>query len=180
MEKKLQNWLVANKLKIRWGGAFLFLFSHQARAIMCVYIVSHCKSNFINFLVRKFLRSYYHIECSCTNIGNGLRLPHPRNIIIGAESIGNNVQINQNVTIGGNMKKEINRPWGVQRKPIIKDNVVIYTNAVVGGPVLIEDNVIIGANCVCTHDVPSNTLIYNNSKMSRRKVLVTDGSFYYM
>lgn len=180
MEKKLQNWLISNKIKIKWGGVILFIFSHQARAIMCVYILSHNKCRPLKILIRKFLRAHYHIECSCSNIGDGLRLPHPRNIIIGAEKIGNNVQINQNVTIGGNMKKTCIRPWGEQKRPIIGNSVVIYTNAVVGGPVVIEDHVIVGANCVCTHDIPSNTLIYNTSQLSSRKILVTDGSFQYI
>lgn len=47
-------------------------------------------------------------------------LPHPHNIIIAAESIGDNVQINQNVTLGGNMRKTKQRSWGVQKLPILK------------------------------------------------------------
>lgn len=39
------------------------------------------------------------------SIGTPLRIPHPFNIIIAAHSIGNNVQINPNVTIDGNCGK---------------------------------------------------------------------------
>lgn len=180
MDLKLKGWLLVNGLSKVNNGGVLFLLSHQARALMLVYALSEGKYQPFHFLIRKFLRSHYHIECSCKKIGNGLRLPHPRNIIIGAEKIGDNVQINQNVTIGGNMKKTCNRSWGMQKLPIIGNNVVIYTGAVVGGPVIIEDNVLVGANCVCTHDVPSNTLLYNAPKTSRRKIIVTNGSFNYI
>lgn len=43
---------------------------------------------------RHRLHHSYHIECSCSSIGIPLRIPHPFNIIIAAQSIGNNVQIN--------------------------------------------------------------------------------------
>ncbi|MCF0216863.1 MAG: hypothetical protein HUK21_10370 [Fibrobacteraceae bacterium] len=81
--------------------------------------------------VRFFL---YHIECSTKNIGYGLFLPHPSNIIIAAEKIGDNVQINQNVTIGGNMGKYNYYSDGiVQKMPIIGNRVIICPNAIVGG-----------------------------------------------
>lgn len=183
MNEKLWSWLIANKYNVnksKWGGVKLFLFSHQARALICVYIVSHSKSKWLAFIIRRFLRSHYHIECSCRNIGYRFMLPHPRNIIIGAEFIGDDVQINQNVTIGGNMKKQVQREWGIQKLPIIRNKVVIYTNAVVGGPVLIEDHVIIGANCTCTHDVPAHSLLYNKQYLSSRKIEVQEGTYAYL
>lgn len=157
---------------IWWGGVRLFLFSHHARAIIAIYIVSNCKNKLVSLLFHKFLRSYYHIECCCKDIGYGLMIPHPRNIILWAERIGDNVLINQNVTIGGNLRKERIRPWGKQMIPIISNNVMILTNAVVGGPVVIQDNVVIGANCTCTHDVEPNTIIYSKQFISDKKIIV--------
>lgn len=153
------------------------MLSHNARAIILVYLVSHYQG-FISLASRMLLRNKYSIECSTRKIGFGLMLPHPRNIIISAETIGDNVQINQNVTIGGNMKKTINRgPDDIQKLPRIGNNVVIYTNSVVGGPVMIKDNVIVGANCVCTHDVESNSLLYNNCSVSKNKIIVKQGTY---
>ena len=155
----------------------LFMFSHTARAIILVYLVSHCRG-FISLVSRMLLRNKYGIECSTRKIGFGLMLPHPRNIIISAEVIGDNVQINQNVTIGGNMKKTINRGFDdIQKLPRLGNNVVIYTNSVIGGPVIINDNVIIGANCVCTHDIECNTLMYNNCSISKKKIIVKQGAY---
>lgn len=129
---------------------------------------------------RKLLRPHYHIEIFCSRIGYRLSVPHPRNIIISAEEIGDDVQINQNVTIGGNMKKTVIRNGKEQKLPIIGNSVVIYTNAVVGGPYKIADNVIIGSNCTCSHDVENNTLIYNEMKVSRRKIKVETGTYKYL
>lgn len=184
MDQKLKGWLCANRIKmftnVKLGGVILFFISHQARALICIYMLSHKKHTKIHFILRRFLRSHYHIECSCKKIGSGFKLPHPRNIIIAAEEIGNDVQINQNTTIGGNMQKVKQRDWGIQKLPIIRNKVVIYTNAVVGGPIIINDNVIIGANCTCTHDVKSNTLIYNKQMESSKQIEVLNGTYKYI
>lgn len=159
-----------------WGGT-LFVFSHQARALIALYVLVNYKCKIVTFILRRFLRSHYHIECSCKSIGSYFMLPHPHNIIIAAESIGDNVQINQNVTLGGNMRKTKQRSWGIQKLPILKNNVVIYSNAVVGGPVIVNEHVIIGANCTCTHDVEANTMLFNQTKVSTRKIEVLKGTY---
>lgn len=175
--QKLLSWLEANKIKTSRGLIPLFICSYLARAVILLYYSVFSQSKFVRFVTRSWLRSTYHIECSCHKIGDALMLPHPRNIIISAESIGNFVQINQNTTIGGNMKKTKQREWGLQKLPIIGNHVVIYTNAVVGGPVLISDHVILGANCVCTHDVQPHTMIYCKQYQSIKKVVVDNGSY---
>lgn len=183
MSDKLLNWLKVNgyDMKNTWlGGVILFLFSHHARAIISIYIVSNSKNKLVSLFFHKILRSYYHIECCCKDIGYGLMIPHPRNIIMWAERIGDNVLINQNVTIGGNLRKERSRPWGKQTIPIIKNNVMILTNAVVGGPIIIEDNVVIGANCTCTHDVDQNSIIYSKQYISDKKIKVTNRQITYI
>ena len=169
---------------LKWGGVILFLFSQNARALMCIYWLSHNKYGIFHSVIKKILRSHYHIESSCQDIGERLIIPHPRNIIICAEKIGNSVQINQNVTIGGNMKKTKQREWGEQKLPIIGNMVTVCTNSVVGGPVIIGDNVILGANSTCTHevsvDVEPNTLLYNTMSESKRKIEVSEGTYKYI
>lgn len=65
--------------------------------------------------------------------------------------IGDNCQIDQNVTIGGTSKK-----YGV---PIIGDNVFIGAGAKVLGPISIGNNVVIGANSVVVKDIPNESLV---------------------
>ena len=147
---KLKSWLEANKLNPNRSLIYYALFSHLGRAILMVYYCSHKKNRFLKIIVAKLLRSHYHIEIGCNSIGSFFMLPHPRNIIISAESIGDYVQVNQNVTIGGNMRKTVIRNNEIQRLPIIGNHVVIYTNSVVGGPCRIGNHVIIGSNSTCT------------------------------
>lgn len=83
-----------------------------------------------------------------TNRG-GLYIQHGFATIITAESIGKNVWINQQVTIGYNGDKA----------PIIGDNVVICAGAKVVGGVRVGNNVTIGANAVVTKDIPDNSVV---------------------
>lgn len=69
--------------------------------------------------------------------------------IVTAESIGNNVWINQQVTIGYNGASA----------PMIGDNVVIYAGAKIIGGVHIGNNVTVGANAVVTKDIPDNCVV---------------------
>lgn len=57
---------------------------------------------------------------------------------------------------------------------------MILTNAVVGGPIIIEDNVVIGANCTCTHDVDQNSIIYSKQYISDKKIKVTNRQITYI
>lgn len=175
-DNKLDNWLETNRLK-KSKKLQLLLFSYHGRAIILLYLLVYSESKLVRLFAARKLRSQYHIECSCRAIGYNFRLPHPRNIIIAAERIGDWVQINQNATIGGNMQKTVKREWGVQKLPIIGNHVTIYTNAVVGGPVIIGDHVIVGANCVITHDVDNHSMILCSQRISQKLIEVGDG-FY--
>jgi serine O-acetyltransferase len=84
------------------------------------------------------------------DIGEGLFIQHGFATIIGADTIGKNCHINQQVTIG--YTDEIHRPT-------IGDNVTIYAGAKILGDVTIHDNVIIGANAVVVKDVPANCTV---------------------
>lgn len=82
-------------------------------------------------------------------IGGGIYVQHGTSTQIAARSIGANLFINQNVTIG----------WNGPGCPIIGNNVRIGTGAVVIGPIIIGNNVNIGANAIVTKNVPSNTTV---------------------
>lgn len=88
-------------------------------------------------------------------IGGGLRIYHSVGIVIGhACEIGENVEIFQNVTMGGNDKEIDGRTM-----PKIGNNVSVFSGAAVLGPVVIGDNVSIGANSIVTKDVPCNVVV---------------------
>lgn len=83
------------------------------------------------------------------NIGGGVYIQHGWSMVLDAESVGENLWINQNVTVGyiGN------------GHPTIGNNVRIGTGAVVLGGITIGDNVNIGANAIVVDDVPSNCTV---------------------
>jgi serine O-acetyltransferase len=81
------------------------------------------------------------------SIGAGIKINHGLSTVIGARVvIGKNALIHQGVTLGDKNGA----------RPQIGDNVTIYAGAKILGGVKINDNAIIGANCVCMIDVPEN------------------------
>ena len=108
------------------------------------------------FILRHILNLILRREQSCllhtNSIGEGLFIQHGFSSIIVAQKIGKNFGFNQNVTVG----------WSKKGKPIIGDNVRIYTGAVVAGNIKIGNNVTISANSVVTIDVPDNSFVIGN------------------
>lgn len=117
----------------------------------------------IPFLWRHLLNVLLKRERTCwihtANIGGGLKVQHGFATLIVAESIGRNFCFNQNVTVG----------FGKGGKPVIGDNVRIYTGAVVAGRIRIGNNVTIAANSLVREDVPDNSLVYGNPCIIKRK-----------
>ncbi len=87
------------------------------------------------------------------NIGKGSKLGYGGIgvVIHSRASIGENVLIGTNVTIGGRSKQK--------NVPIIGNNVYIGTGAKILGNVKIGDNVVIGANAVVINDVEDNCIV---------------------
>lgn len=122
------------------------------------------------------LRSIIFLMSSCdlsfrAKIGKHFRLAHPTGIVIGSGVVmGDQVWINQHVTLGGNLgKKKDGRAY-----PIIGSRVRILAGSVVAGPITIGDNVLIGANSVVTRDVPSNTVVAGNPAKIVRPIRESD------
>jgi len=84
-------------------------------------------------------------------LGAGLCLIHPTNIIIGkGVEIGEQCLIFHDVTIG---------TGPIPGVPKIGNNVDIYVGARVLGGITIGEGVMIGANCVVTRDVPARSVV---------------------
>jgi serine O-acetyltransferase len=64
--------------------------------------------------------------------------------------LGDNILTYQNVTIGNKSKAATNC------HPVIEDNVIVYSGAVIVGDVTVGENSEIGANSVVTNDIPPN------------------------
>ena len=81
-----------------------------------------------------------------------LILPHPQGIVIGAGVVvGPRAWIYQNVTLGG--------APGKSGLPRVGADARIYAGAVLAGPIVVGDNVLIAANAVVHRDVPPRTAV---------------------
>lgn len=128
---------------------------------ICHYFAGLEKRNGVQFLLHSYCYiRFQHLQKRCgielsqrTQIGYGLRLPHEGGIIIHIKAvIGNNCEIMQGVTIGNNIMKSRDEV------AVIGDEVLLCAGAKIIGNVKIGNTVVVGANAVVTHDIPSNTM----------------------
>jgi len=87
------------------------------------------------------------------DIGPGLRLVHSSSIVIGGNvKIGKDAMIGNCVTIGAKF-------WDDLAMPSVGDRVYIGTGAKLLGGIILGDDVIVGAQTICSKSVPSKTII---------------------
>ncbi|MFG1313804.1 serine O-acetyltransferase [Xanthobacter autotrophicus] len=99
-------------------------------------------------------RTSCHINLD-SQIGPGLFLPHPAAVVIGSGvRIGANVTIYQSVTLG--------RVEASPIYPTVEDGAVLYTNAVLIGPITVGAGATIGAAAVVLKDVPPGGVVVGN------------------
>ena len=121
-------------------------------------------------ILPRVLTEYAHQETGIdihpgAKIGNSFVIDHGTGIVIGETSvIGNNVKIYQGVTLGAlSVEKKLAQ---TKRHPTIKNNVIIYAQAVIlGGNTVIGKNSIIGGNVWITESVPEDSVVYHKSEI---------------
>lgn len=90
------------------------------------------------------------LNISAVNLGGGCYIQHGFSTIIAARSVGENLWVNQCVTIGYSNATDC---------PTIGNNVTVGAGAKIIGNVHIGDNAIIGANAVVVKDIPKNAVV---------------------
>ena len=97
------------------------------------------------------------------SIGEAFFIDHGTGVVIGETCrIGNRVRVYQGVTLGArSFPKDANGVpiKGVDRHPIVEDDVVIYAGATILGRVTIGRGASIGGNVWLTHDVPARSRV---------------------
>lgn len=134
---RLLNWYLVNYMEFR------NLFYYRIR-----------KDNlFLSKLLKIFYPPLKDLYICSDEIGPGFYVNHGFGTITRAKSIGENCVVNQQVTIGFNLKPT---------PPVICNNVRIGPGAIVLGEIRIGDNVVIGAGAVVTKDIPDNCTVVGN------------------
>ncbi|MGP3699611.1 serine O-acetyltransferase [Rhodobacter sp. NSM] len=136
----------------------LFLGRVSGRIRCLVDVMQHARSRgyFLRArLCSRWLERYGVYVSNRAVIGDGLRLPHPTSIVIGAGvRIGSNVTIYQSVTCGGRVVGD----WEQGNYPEISDGCVIFSGSAIIGKVKVGRNCVIGANSVVLSDIPDNAV----------------------
>ena len=96
-------------------------------------------------------------------IGSHFTIDHGTGVVIGATSIlGNHVKLYQGVTLGAKsfpLDAQGNPIKGIDRHPILEDNVIVYSNSTILGRVTIGHDAVIGGNVWVTEDVAPATKV---------------------
>jgi serine O-acetyltransferase len=96
-------------------------------------------------------------------IGKSFFIDHGTGVVIGETTeIGERVKIYQGVTLGAlsfPKDAEGNLVRGRKRHPTIQDDVTIYSNATILGPIIIGARSVIGGNTWITREVPPDTIV---------------------
>ncbi len=142
----------------RIKGIYHFVFAtSDTRVDFYIKMMCLCKERNLPrlgvILSRRLQRKYGVFLSYQAHFDESLILRHPTSIVIGdGVRIGNNVRIFQGVTLGrADTFKE--------SYPVIGDNSIIYSGAVILGGVNIGHNCIVGANSVVINDVPDNHVV---------------------
>lgn len=97
------------------------------------------------------------------SIGRAFMIDHGTGVVIGETAIiGDNVKLYQGVTLGARsfpVDEGGNPVKGLQRHPIIGDNVIIYANSTILGRVTIGSDSIVGGNIWVTEDVAPGSIV---------------------
>jgi serine O-acetyltransferase len=132
-------------------------------------------------LIPRIITEHAHSETGIdihpgARIGETFFIDHGTGIVIGETCrIGDRVRVYQGVTLGAKslpLDEQGNPIKGIERHPIVEDDVVIYSGATILGPVTIGAGSVIGGNVWLTRSVPPGSRI---TQAQVRQDLFRDG-----
>ena len=144
------------------------IFSYPCILAITVYRIAHELHIQEVPLLPRIMTEYAHSITGIdihpgASLGNDFFIDHGTGVVIGETTeIRNRVKIYQGVTLGAlsfPKDTEGNLIRGRKRHPTLEDEVTIYSNATILGPVVIGARSVIGGNTWITHDVPPDTVV---------------------
>jgi serine O-acetyltransferase len=144
------------------------IFSYPCILAVTVYRIAHELHIQEVPLLPRIMTEYAHSITGIdihpgASVGKDFFIDHGTGVVIGETTeIGDRVKIYQGVTLGAlsfPKDSEGNIIRGRKRHPTLEDEVTIYSNATILGPVVIGARSVIGGNTWITHDVPPDTVV---------------------
>ncbi len=144
------------------------IFCYPAIRAITNYRIAHELLQLEVPLIPRIISEMAHSETGIdihprARIGHHFTIDHGTGVVIGATCIiGNHVKIYQGVTLGAKsfpLDEDGNPIKGIERHPIVEDNVIIYAQATILGRVTVGANSIIGGNVWLTSSVPAGSKI---------------------
>jgi serine O-acetyltransferase len=144
------------------------IFSYPCILAIAVYRIAHELHIQEVPLLPRIMTEYAHSITGIdihpgASLGNDFFIDHGTGVVIGETTeIGDRVKIYQGVTLGAlsfPKDSEGNLIRSRKRHPTLEDEVTIYSNATILGPVVIGARAVIGGNTWITHDVPPGTVV---------------------
>jgi len=103
-------------------------------------------------------------------LSGGLKIVHGIGIVIGAKvQSEKNLTVYQGVTIGGSNNKTSLYNNIKLEMPYIKENVILYTNSKVLGPLVVGKNTILAVNSLLTKNAPDDCIVMNTNSFNIKK-----------
>lgn len=144
------------------------IFSYPGIRAISSYRIAHALLQLKVPIIPRVITELAHSETGIdihpgATIGNSFMIDHGTGVVIGETArIGNNVRIYQGVTMGAKsfpLDENGNPIKGIDRHPKLEDNVVVYSNSTILGPITVGKGAIIGGNIWVDKDVPAGTRI---------------------
>lgn len=148
------------------------IFAYPAIKAITNYRIAHALLDLDVPLIPRYISEMAHSETGIdihprARIGESFTIDHGTGVVIGSTCIlGNNVKIYQGVTLGAKsfpLDENGNPIKGIDRHPIVEDNVVIYAGATILGRITIGKDSVIGGNVWVTKSLPPNSKVIQSS-----------------
>ena len=148
------------------------IFSYPGLLAVTCYRIAHELDVLGVPIIPRIITEYAHSTTGIdihpgATIGERFFIDHGTGVVIGETCvIGDRVRIYQGVTLGAKsfpLDSDGNPVKGVDRHPIVQDDVVIYSGATILGRVTIGRDSVIGGNVWITADVPPGSQITQSS-----------------
>ena len=157
-----QDYLRSTKKNATIAGILLRAVQDSGFRAVFFYRIAKWFRNHRTPIIPAIIERLMHHLCHCwisslADIGPGFIVAHVCGIIIPPGIIiGENCDIRQNVTLGGNYGK---KNEDGRSNPKLCDYVSVGANAVILGPVTIGSHSIVGANATVTKSVPEHSVV---------------------